>query len=181
MRLFVGIAPPPETVPALTGLLGRLQPLGPDLKWYGPEKWHVTLQFLGSCSLQQYPCLVECLREVRPGPFTVEPGEVDVFDRSAVLLLDVRRTPELLALQTSVERATAPCGFEAESRPFHPHLTLARGRGRDAVKTMRRLRELAPPAGGYSFRAREFVLYESASGPGGATYLPRERFPLTEG
>ena len=47
MRLFVAIAPPPDTFDELDALAGPLRAGRPDLRWTGRDAWHVTLAFLG--------------------------------------------------------------------------------------------------------------------------------------
>jgi 2'-5' RNA ligase len=75
--------------------------------------------------------------------------------------------------------ATAPCGFEAEARPFHPHITLARAkdsaRPRDlsGLQASTRVRPDFP-----RFTASEFLLYESHPSALGSIYAVRQRFPL---
>jgi RNA 2',3'-cyclic 3'-phosphodiesterase len=101
------------------------------------------------------------------------------FDRAGVFFAGVALTPQLTALQLQVTDATGGCGFVPETRPYHPHITLARSKG----KGPRALRELKarihrePKFGG--FVAEEFVLYESHLRSGGSRYEIRERFPLS--
>lgn len=52
MRLFVGAYPPPEVVADLAAFvagleLGRPQPAGHSLRVVAPDRWHLTLAFLG--------------------------------------------------------------------------------------------------------------------------------------
>ncbi len=110
------------------------------LRWSAAESWHITLQFLGSTTPQQYECVTARLRELHQPPFVVELGAVDTFDRAGVLFVDVRVTPQLVALQQAVIAATIPCGFMPESRPYHPHITLARSRGKSGGRELRSLK-----------------------------------------
>lgn len=96
-----------------------------------------------------------------------------------VLFVDVHVTPELLALQQAVTAATAPCGFAPEQRPYHPHITLARRKGRSAGRELRDLKlQIRHQPDLSTFTADSFVLYESISTPEGSRYAIRERFPL---
>jgi 2'-5' RNA ligase len=56
------------------------------------------------------------------------------FDRAGVLSASVMLTPELLSLHQRVTAATALRGYVPESRLYHPHFTLARGKGEGAVQ-----------------------------------------------
>ena len=122
---------------------------GDGLRWTAPESWHITLQFLGNATAEQLQCLTARLGEVRSAAVAVQLGELGCFDRAGVFFVDVAVTPELAALERSVVAATSRCGFVAEARPFHPHITLARAKGagdeeRDCAKLQ--TREFAKPA-----------------------------------
>lgn len=181
MRLFVGIPLADAVVRELAAVVARLRREAGGLRWTAPESWHITLQFLGNATPQQFACLAARLGELRAAPLAVQLGELGCFDRAGVLFASVAVTPELVALQQCVTAATSRCGFVAEAKPFHPHITLARakGTGRD-----RELRELMAGVGAQPafthFTAREFLLYESHLGPGGARYEVKARFGLTD-
>ncbi len=176
MRLFVGIPLTAAVIEELSAISMRLQSQADGLRWSAPESWHITLQFLGNT--QQYECIVGRLRELRLPALPIQLDGLDFFDRAGVFFAGVHLTPELEALQQRVTAATGLCGFIPETRPYHPHITLARSK----AKGGRGLRELKgkihrdPRFSG--FVADEFVLYESVPGPGGSRYEIRDRFAL---
>jgi 2'-5' RNA ligase len=179
MRLFVGIPLVAAVAEELAKLAARLRRKDDGLRWSAAESWHITLQFLGSVDEQRYGCVLERLGEVRFAPVPVAVEGVGAFDRAGVFFADVRVTPELHALQQRVAAAMEHCGFVPEARPYHPHITLARSKGKDGAPGLRSLkaqvqRELK--FGG--FVADEFVLYESVPEPGGSRYVILERFAL---
>jgi len=184
MRLFVGVALADEVARELAALVQRLRRCAGDghsgrLRWTEPESWHVTLQFLGNTTTEQLECLKTRLSEVRCGPVAVELGELGAFDRAGVLFVDVNVTPKLAALQQRVLAATSQCGFIAEKRPFHPHITLSRSKGDGRHAQLQGLLDKAGKVPAFSrFTAHEFLLYESHLGPGGSRYEVRERFGL---
>jgi 2'-5' RNA ligase len=99
------------------------------------------------------------------------------FERSGVFFAGVHLSPELIALQRSVVAATSECGFKPEDRPYHPHITLARNRGREeGVRNLKPRVSSAPQFAG--FTAREFLLYESFPNAQGSRYEVRARFAL---
>ena len=193
MRLFLGIALAPEVLAELAKIVYRLRSNSDNLRWTAPESWHITLQFLGNADQQQYECLVARLSEVRAAPVPIHLAELGFFDRAGVFFADVAPTPPLVALAARVTAATSLCGFSPETRPFHPHITLARARGQsrgrpDQTITLP-LQGLAQPLQALAhrigiqpafpqFRASEFLLYESHLSPAGSTYEIRHRFPL---
>lgn len=152
---------------------------GDGLRWSTPESWHITLQFLGSTSETQYACMVARLRELHAAPIPIQLEETGFFDRAGIFFAGVALTPELLALQQQVTASTIPCGFLPEDRPYRPHITLARSKGRrnaiglEILKTKIRHLPKFPP-----FLAQEVLLYESFTRPSGSQYEIRERFLL---
>ena len=179
MRLFVGIALAGAVVRELESAVSRLRSSDSGLRWTEPDSWHITLQFLGNTTPEQYDCLMARLSEVRHEPVHVQLGSLGCFDRAGVFFADVAATSGLAALGRSVLAATGGCGFATETRPFHPHITLARskGQGRGAELRAFAARMRGKPAF-TPFTAREFLLYESHLGVERARYEVRGRFPL---
>jgi len=188
MRLFVGIPLADAVARDLAAVVGRLRSSesaalrGSDgLRWTEPESWHITLQFLDNSTAEQLDCLKARLGEVRSKAAPVLLGKLGCFDRAGVLFAEVTVTPEVAALQQKILAATDPCGFVAETRPFHPHITLARSKGQGHRTDLRKLLDNAGGQPAFTrFTAREFLLYESHLGAGGAKYEIRQRFPLIE-
>jgi 2''-5'' RNA ligase len=141
MRLFVGIPLASEVLNELSEAVARLSSPNDNLRWTTPETWHITLQFLGNTDGQHCDCILERLSEVHAPPFTVQLGELGFFDRAGVFFVDVVPTAELAALAKSVNAVTARCGFAAETRPYHPHITLARAKGEERGKALRALQD----------------------------------------
>jgi 2'-5' RNA ligase len=185
MRLFIGIPLANATAHDLAGVVNQLRSQTTEytdtLRWSAPGSWHITLQFLGSTTPQQYECVRNQLRERRHPAFDIQLGGVDAFDRAGVLFVAVRVTSHLLALQQSVTAATAPCGFTPEDRPYRPHITLARRKGRTAGRELRNLKLQIQPPKLLSFTAETLILYESIPAPGGSRYEIREHFPFRAG
>lgn len=180
MRLFIGIPLAESVVRELARVSVRFQAKDDGLRWSTPESWHITLQFLGNSDKEQLGCVFARLREVRFQPIPIRIQSLGLFDRAGVFFAGVELSPELLALQKRVTDATGHCGFASEEeRPYHPHITLARSKGGGDKRQLRKLmaRIHGEPKFG-RFVAEEFVLYESVTGPSGAQYTIRERFPV---
>ncbi len=179
MRLFVGIPLSDEVVHELAAVVARLRPGAGNLRWTASESWHITLQFLGETTQEHYECLAARLGEVHAAPVAVQLGELGFFDRAGVFFADVVVAPGLIALKQRVIAATSQCGFVAETRPFHPHITLARAKGQGRGMELRELKGRIRSQTSFTrFTAREFLLYESHLGPGGAKYEEQARFGL---
>jgi RNA 2',3'-cyclic 3'-phosphodiesterase len=180
MRLFIGIPLAARVVEQLAKVSMRHRVEVDGLRWSTPESWHITLQFLGSTSETQYECVVARLRELRAAPVPVELQDLGFFDRAGIFFVGVALTPELLALQQKIAAATLPCGFTPEDRPYRPHITLARSKGRRNTTGLATLKTRIRHQPNFErFVAEEFLLYESFTRPTGSQYETRERFQLS--
>jgi RNA 2',3'-cyclic 3'-phosphodiesterase len=177
VRLFVGIPMAAAVMDQLAALRARLERQDDGLRWPAPESWHITLQFLGATMAPQYDCLLSHLRAIVAGPVPIKLEGLGFFERVGVFFVGVPVSPELITLQESVVAATSQCGFKAEDRRYHPHITLARNRGReDGVRGLKPRVGPSPEFAG--FVAHEFLLYESFLSSQGSRYGVRARFPL---
>lgn len=177
MRLFIGMPLSDEATRALSQLTMRLRSRDDGWRWSAPESWHITLQFLGNTSQEQCACIVALLRELHLPSVSIIPESFGFFARAGIFYLEVRSTEPIIALQQSVTAATAPCGFIAENRPYQPHVTLARIKGKHGIHSLSRLKAQLPLAPHFtSFLAEDFLLYESFTDLAGSRYQVRERF-----
>ena len=87
--------------------------------------------------------------------------------------------PGLEALAAATDRATAALGIPAETRPFSPHLTLARIKERLNLQPLREAIAALPSLEFESFEARSYFLYQSVLRPSGSVYTKLAEFPLS--
>lgn len=180
MRLFVGIALASEVEKELSEAVARLQTPRDRLRWTTPESWHITLQFLGNTDQKHCDCVLEKLAQIHGAVVQVRLGSFGFFNRAGVFFVDVVSTVELAALAERVASGTARCGFVAETRPYHPHITLARAKGEGRDRALKALEVRVPQGAKFAgFRATEFLLYESHTMQEGAKYEVRGRFQLS--
>ncbi len=181
MRLFIAIAPEGDAATAVEQVQKRLASQSETLRWTRPEDHHVTLQFLGEVPEEQAVRVREALAGVRAEQVRVRINSLGFFPRAGVFWAGVELTGELLALQQRVTASTRACGFVAEPRPYRPHITLARSRGRHGSGALAALEE-AVRRGKIRIAGecvvREFGLYESCPGTEGPRYEVRARFRL---
>lgn len=141
LRLFVAVDLGEPARAAVRAALSTAKQLAPRAKWVHADSTHVTLAFLGQRPETFGADAGRALEAValRRGPFEVTVGAPGTFGsatRPRVLWLGLEgQVDALKALQSDVEAALRPLGYEAEKRPFSPHLTLARARepGGDAA------------------------------------------------
>lgn len=179
MRLFLGLPLATNVTDQLTRLSLRLRAKDDGLRWSVPGSWHITLQFLGNTQPVQYECLTTQLSRLRTHSLTVHLDGVGFFDRAGIFYAGIQLTPALLALQQKIVAVTAQCGFKPEARPYRPHITLARSKGKAGARGLRHLQNTLHAQPVFpSFFATEFLLYESTLTPSGSIYTVRQRFPL---
>jgi 2'-5' RNA ligase len=190
MRLFVALDIDPDIRERIAAFRNQMRALAPDVRWVGPETFHITLQFLGE---------TKKVDEIRRALETADSRSVQVSFRGTgffpapksprVFWVGIESDEHLQQLAKAVRDATYPLGFERDSGPYTPHLTLARsGSGRPRPVPGERLAsglqwvrdELAklPPPDFGTMTAHEFFLYESHLSPEGARYEKRASYLL---
>jgi RNA 2',3'-cyclic 3'-phosphodiesterase len=176
MRAFVAIFPPPEIRKKILLAAQRLSSAH-RVRWTRPENIHLTLKFLGEVRKDALDGLRTALVEACAGhaPFDVTLAGLGAFPsarRARVLWAGVGAgSNRLRSLATDIDVALAPLGFEREKRPYIPHLTIGRMRGRPASLDL-------PSTTGLRFRVRHVELMESTLTTEGATYRTVEDFAL---
>lgn len=165
MRLFIGL-PVPAPLAAALARHARATNLA-NARWTPPENIHLTLAFLGEVAEDRLPAIFQELEELDAAPLHLRLTSLGTFPRAGVLFVDVEPAPRLLQLQAQVVARMAHCGFALDSRPYHPHITLARLR-QPAKLSPRHL--TLPPALQRSFPVDEVNLYRSHTTPTGPRY-----------
>jgi RNA 2',3'-cyclic 3'-phosphodiesterase len=169
-RAFVAVSPPLEVRRALLEAARGL-PVAGEVRWVKPENVHLTLKFLGDVAEEDLVRATDTLESVceRHDAFEVEPSGFGAFPsarRARILWAGVGEGAErLTALAQDVERSLKDLGFEPEKRPYRPHLTLGRARGRPAVLEAA---GITAPVPGFAVESVDLV--ESVLGATGATY-----------
>jgi len=183
-RLFVAVGLPGEIKEALARLQDRFRDLGGRISWVRAEGMHVTLKFLGGTPVDRIPALVEALERAAGScrPLEVRLAGTGVFpgpSRPRVLWVGLDRGAEGMAgVFAAVDRELGGVGFDAETRPFHPHVTLARIKALpDIAGLARRLSSLQRVEIG-EMHVGEIHLMESRLEPGGAVYTSLARVEL---
>jgi 2'-5' RNA ligase len=125
LRLFVGIALPPELKLRLSLLCSGM----PGAKWVDPGNLHVTLRFIGEVDEGVAADIDEALAQIRAPKFELSVAGIGTFgtgSKARMLWAGVEKNPGLLHLHDKVESALIRIGLEPEARRYTPHVTLAR-------------------------------------------------------
>ena len=188
LRLFVACELPPEARDALSRVQADLRAHGTGrLRWVRPEGIHLTLKFLGAVAPDMAQRVTDALATSIVEPFTLNLrfdslGSFGGRMRLRVLWVGLAGdVEEAASLAETVEKALGPLGFPRESRPFAPHLTLARVPDDMGVEERSRLADLVaayklPPLPPMSIS--EVALMQSFLLHGGARYEQRASFPV---
>jgi RNA 2',3'-cyclic 3'-phosphodiesterase len=174
-RLFVAIRPP-ETI---RDLLIDAMDDGADFRWQDDEQLHLTLRFIGEVDRPIAEDLANALSRVRVDPFSIRVSGVGRFEQrnGGALWAGVEPKEPVAALAGKIERACQQVGLAPEHRAFHPHITLARWKGRrtrEVADFLDRTRGLVSEP----WEVDVFILFESRLSRHGAQYEQVARYPL---
>jgi 2'-5' RNA ligase len=176
-RLFVAIRPPEP----IRDLLIDAMDDSADFRWQDEAQLHLTLRFIGEIERPVAEDVAAALSVIRAPPFQLRIKGAGSFDQrnGGALWAGVEPREPVAALSARIERACQSAGLEPERRAFHPHITLARWKGRRT----REARAFLERHGGLAsepFEVDTFVLFESRLSRHGAHYEEVERYPLCD-
>ncbi len=183
MRTFIAIPLSTDNRNFLCEMQKKLRAFGADVRWTAIPSIHLTLKFLGEIQQSALPGLSESLRfaALPEPPFTLRMHGLGAFP-------DLRNPrviwcgldgdlPRLTALQEQVVSACQAAGFPREDRPFHPHLTLGRVRGKSNLKPLVDYIKIGTELE-QTVAVRVFNIYESILRPEGPLYRVLDTFNL---
>jgi 2'-5' RNA ligase len=179
IRAFIAVDIPPVIQKAIQHHADHLRKtIGDSVRWVPVQNIHLTLKFLGDVSPANVDILTQMLRaEADSCPaFDFSVGGLGSFPslkRARVLWVGVQAPAELEALQRGIESACVRLGYEADPRPFSPHLTLGRVRDHiaasDQQKIQKTLEAIKIDSLGIA-RVDSVHLYKSDLKPSGSVY-----------
>ena len=187
MRLFVAIDLDDAARAAIAGEQKRLKSVIGEtrstLKWVRTDHMHLTLVFLGEVPEASAGDVVGAIgAPVAQAPFDLALSGIGVFPpRGAPNVLWIGAAAgvaESVELQRQIAGRLRPLGIALESRPFHPHLTLARWKGsRPADRERARAGESDRVIA--TVHVDHATLYQSRLSSAGPTYTALARATLS--
>ena len=175
-RLFVAVNLPDEP----SQQLQQLQDVRLSARWTPPAQYHLTLRFIGEVDQPVSRSLREALNAIQGPSLRLQSGELDVFPsrrRPRVLVLRIRPTSALKALQADVETATQEVGLPPDDRPFSPHVTFARLK-KPSLKHVRSFLRSRQDFTLDPFSTSDFHLYQSELHSDGARHTRLATYAL---
>jgi 2'-5' RNA ligase len=174
-KLFVAIDLPVEA----TAQLVRLQPPAtPGMRVAEPGQMHLTLHFLGEADVERISAALATVDAPAFKQSFAGVGQFPSAGGTTTLWAGVEATFGLLKLRAEVAAALADVGFRPESRPYTPHLTLARC---DHGFPSRVIEEFTSTHSGFSLSEvpiTAFGLYSSSLVGDVPVYRREKEFPL---
>jgi 2'-5' RNA ligase len=174
-RLFVAIRPPEP----IRDLLIDAMDDSADFRWQDDGQLHLTLRFIGEVERPLAEDIAVALGRVRAPSFEIRIKGVGRFEarNAGALWAGVEPKEPVAALAAKVERVCVGAGLEPERRTFHPHITLARWKGR-RTREVERFLERRQGLTSDRFEVEAFSLFESRLSRHGAHYEQVASFPL---
>lgn len=184
-RLFCAIELPAAVSERAAAHIENLRAHAPNVSasWDRPEKFHLTLKFIGEVELPRVGALEQAMQEAADDAtaFRISIEGTGSFPPKGVprvLWLGVMDNEGGLArLLKRLEDACAERAFPREGRAFRPHLTIARLRAPAGARSLA-ARHHETTFVTEAFRVSEIVLMRSELAAGGSRYtaLSRHRF-----
>ncbi|MBI5020300.1 MAG: RNA 2',3'-cyclic phosphodiesterase [Ignavibacteriales bacterium] len=183
IRTFLAFDTPSIIKDEMEKLQSELKKSGADVKWERKDKFHATIKFLGDVKEETLP---NVLNEIDSIVSTMEATQVIYQHLGA---FPNKKNPRiiwvgcensegiLLNLKNTLDQTLSKFGFEIETRPFHPHITLGR------IKSSNRLINLLPMLENLTFEPQKAIINEilvmrSILKPEGSEYSIIKNIPL---
>lgn len=136
-----------------------------------PENFHMTLRFIGHADAGAMARMRKAAERVRTEPLRFKLDQLGFWEEPKVFWLGCRKaTDPLLRLVVNLNTELGSEGFMVETRPFRPHVTLARD-AREAPQS-----ELYDKV---EWSSDKFVLVGSRTDENGVTYTVLDEWPLS--
>ncbi|HCA80029.1 MAG TPA: RNA 2',3'-cyclic phosphodiesterase [Bacteroidetes bacterium] len=182
VRTFIALPLPSELKEKIARTQSELREAGGDVKWDAPDKFHITLKFLGDAEPPVIPKLAESLQKSIGGlgAFEVSYEGVGGFPniiRPRVVWIGTKPSSALDRVQRLIEESCAALGFPRDDRQFHAHITLGRvkgNRGLDGLTARLKSVTFEPSIA----RCSEIHIMRSDLKPTGSVYALLKSIPL---
>ena len=174
-RLFVAIDLPEE----IRRSLQAIQPeVASGIRVTPPEQLHLTLHFLGEADVA---AVSAAIMPTIPHELSLAGQGVGSFrgrDGQIILWAGIEPDSDLLGLQRQMGARLEEAGFVVEKRPYKPHITLARLKGRAGRKLTAEWEAAHSEFTIPRTPVTAITLYSSTLGRDGAVHSPEVVFPV---
>ncbi len=148
IRTFIALPTSPDIQQQMAVIQSELKATQTDTTWDQPDKFHITLKFLGNIEQSKIESLAATLSNaIKLFPaFELAYNSLGAFPSThspRVVWIGTKHNQIVLDLQSAIEQVCSEFGFQKEDRPFHPHITFGRVKGKhnlarltEAIKTI---------------------------------------------
>jgi 2'-5' RNA ligase len=163
-RLFFALWPDDAVRAALAQTATEL--LGKRIKRVAAANLHLTLAFAGAVTAPVRQCLEAAAADIQGAAFDLCIDHVGYWPGPRIAWIGPTHTPPALwSLAGRLRTALEDCGLQTETRPYQPHITLARKISR-ATSIQHGTTQLDP----VHWSISAFSLVESVTAPRGVSY-----------
>ena len=182
IRAFIALPLPAIVQKEIGEIQKHLKDSGADVKWDTPEKFHITLKFLGDIDEDAIDLLAagvtNSIGDIAPIDLAFQTiGAFPTANRPRVIWIGGEENEHVLKIQRQVERVCESFGFAKDERSFHSHVTLGR------VKSDRAAERLTAKLNSITFkpliaRCTEVHFVRSVLKPAGSVYTLLKPIPF---
>lgn len=182
-HFFYALELPEEIKDILEGAALKLKAALPFKTWVHPQDLHITLAFLGNAEGSKMEASNQLIESAlrRHSVFDLKIDHLGIFGRKdspRIFWAGLEDSSNLNDVRNDVFSACLASGFSLETRPFSPHITMARKWTSESLFTYKLLEELNPfKEEKLIFNAERVVLYKTHLGKS-PKYEPIKIFPL---
>lgn len=182
IRCFLALPLPADVQREIADLQRKLISSDSGVKWESPDKFHITMKFLGGMEESSVDSLTSSLsasvQDIQS--FTLsfrDTGSFPTSEQPRVIWIGTDVPSSLVTLHRRIEDVCATFGVKKDDRPFHPHVTLGR------VKSPRNIHRLTEVLKNITFeplpfRCSEIRTMRSELLPTGSHYTLLSAIPL---
>ena len=179
---FYALELPAEIKETLKETIHGLQDKMPFKTWVHPQDLHITLAFLGNAPEAKIKAANEMIEAALDNAttFNLEINHLGIFGRKdspRIFWAGLEESSELNEVRETVFSFCSAAGFTLETRPFSPHITIARKWAGEEAFMAGQLDEVNPFKKELTFQAERVVLYKTHLGKS-PKYEPITLFPL---
>jgi 2'-5' RNA ligase len=165
-HFFFALRLPLEVKEELKDLSDQVKKMFPFSRWVHEQDYHITLAFLGNADKVQLERAKDLIHRqtIDSESFSLKIDHLGVFGRKdfpRIFWAGVQTEERLHIVRKQVFLACKQAGFQLESRPFHPHITLARKWSGDNPFPISQFDDEKILNHPLSFTGSEIVLYQT--------------------
>ncbi len=186
MRFFIGIKLDDTARESIDKFLKPFKKTGTPLKFTKTENLHLTLKFIGDVTDSQYSQMEKLLTSASydAGTFNMNLTGCGKFGRGgelSIFWLGIEKNPAMESLYDTIEETLRRASVPRETRPFKPHITVARNKKRYNFKSFFTLLEENQDHPIAQIPVTHFQLFKSQLTPDGPIYSILKEVPLVAG